>query len=245
MSVMCPKCGYLRKPQDAAPDYECPQCGVVYAKVAPKFQDTAPQKISEPVASATSLPITLGEHFDKRQKQILVAAVVASFVIGYFAGREHLKYEMRSAIENATAGLKYVFGGGGVKPTGPPPKAKVAESFPITATLLRKGVSERDYGRSEITFAVTFANSTGKDVRAFDGVLTFTDLLGNEILSATVAINDPVVVSESLLWEGKLDYNQFMSPHERLRNAETENTKVIFTLKKVLFADGQVKDFQQ
>ena len=48
----------------------------------------------------------------------------------------------------------------------------------------------------------------------------------------------------SLEWEGKLDYNQFISSHERLRNAETENTKVTFTLKKILFADGTVQDFQ-
>lgn len=28
----CPKCGYQRTPHDAAPDYECPACGIVYAK---------------------------------------------------------------------------------------------------------------------------------------------------------------------------------------------------------------------
>ncbi len=28
----CVKCGYVRKPADLAPDYECPRCGVVYAK---------------------------------------------------------------------------------------------------------------------------------------------------------------------------------------------------------------------
>lgn len=29
---MCPKCSYVRQPGDDAPDYECPSCGVVYAK---------------------------------------------------------------------------------------------------------------------------------------------------------------------------------------------------------------------
>lgn len=33
MGKLCPKCGYERKVGDIAPDYECPQCGVVYAKV--------------------------------------------------------------------------------------------------------------------------------------------------------------------------------------------------------------------
>lgn len=28
----CPKCDYVRKPLDKAPDYECPNCGVIYAK---------------------------------------------------------------------------------------------------------------------------------------------------------------------------------------------------------------------
>lgn len=28
----CPKCSYTRKPTDRAPDYECPSCGIVFAK---------------------------------------------------------------------------------------------------------------------------------------------------------------------------------------------------------------------
>lgn len=30
----CPKCGYTRRNTETAPDYECPKCGVVYAKAA-------------------------------------------------------------------------------------------------------------------------------------------------------------------------------------------------------------------
>lgn len=32
MSTICPKCQYQRQPSDVAPDYECPSCGIVYAK---------------------------------------------------------------------------------------------------------------------------------------------------------------------------------------------------------------------
>ena len=28
----CPKCGYVRRPDDKAPETECPKCGVIYAK---------------------------------------------------------------------------------------------------------------------------------------------------------------------------------------------------------------------
>lgn len=30
--MKCPKCSYIRKPDDQGPDYECPKCGVIYAK---------------------------------------------------------------------------------------------------------------------------------------------------------------------------------------------------------------------
>lgn len=30
--MKCPKCDYERKPEDQAPDYECPSCGVNYVK---------------------------------------------------------------------------------------------------------------------------------------------------------------------------------------------------------------------
>jgi predicted RNA-binding Zn-ribbon protein involved in translation (DUF1610 family)/TM2 domain-containing membrane protein YozV len=33
MTKLCLKCGYERQPTDSAPDYECPQCGAIYAKV--------------------------------------------------------------------------------------------------------------------------------------------------------------------------------------------------------------------
>jgi len=33
-SIKCPKCGYRRKLSDTAPDWQCPSCGVAYAKVA-------------------------------------------------------------------------------------------------------------------------------------------------------------------------------------------------------------------
>ena len=32
MGKECVKCGYVRLPSDTAPDYECPKCGVIYAK---------------------------------------------------------------------------------------------------------------------------------------------------------------------------------------------------------------------
>jgi uncharacterized protein YbjQ (UPF0145 family) len=34
---ICPKCQYARQASDSAPEYECPQCGVIYAKFDPNY----------------------------------------------------------------------------------------------------------------------------------------------------------------------------------------------------------------
>ncbi|MGQ3685582.1 MAG: hypothetical protein ACUBOA_11355 [Candidatus Loosdrechtia sp.] len=34
MARKCPKCGYERKATDSAPEWQCPACGVAYAKVS-------------------------------------------------------------------------------------------------------------------------------------------------------------------------------------------------------------------
>lgn len=33
MAKQCPKCDYIRKPEDSAPEWECPNCKAVYAKL--------------------------------------------------------------------------------------------------------------------------------------------------------------------------------------------------------------------
>ena len=41
MGKVCKKCGYERLSTDSAPDYECPKCGAVYAKVEALLQRQA------------------------------------------------------------------------------------------------------------------------------------------------------------------------------------------------------------
>ena len=39
---VCPKCSYKRTAQDTAPDWQCPKCGVAYAKAAAAAAGAAP-----------------------------------------------------------------------------------------------------------------------------------------------------------------------------------------------------------
>ncbi len=180
----------------------------------------------------------------------IIASCVVCLLLGYFAGREHVKYQMRSAMQDAVkefqSGLSAALGGG--PQTKPEEPATAPKDQPIVANLVKKGFSPKDIHNGkfdeEVTMTVTFGNETGKAIRAFDGVLEFTDLLGNRIIASRVEINEPIAQDASLSWKGALDYNQFMDYHKRLRSEPKENLKIRFHAGKVLFADGTTKEYE-
>ncbi len=74
--MLCPKCQYQRQPSDHAPDWQCPNCGVAYAKAS----RAATAKIQNGAADInTSAAINSGFSFKKLRVFILllVLAVVA------------------------------------------------------------------------------------------------------------------------------------------------------------------------
>jgi hypothetical protein len=46
----CPKCGYTRTKSDITPDYECPQCGVIYEKYVRAQADKAERAAAQAAA---------------------------------------------------------------------------------------------------------------------------------------------------------------------------------------------------
>jgi hypothetical protein len=59
-----------------------------------------------------------------------------------------------------------------------------------TVRKIREAIRQKGTFEDYITLVVTFRNVTGKDIRAFDGVLMFADLLDNEVLTSHVAIDE-------------------------------------------------------
>jgi glutaredoxin len=89
MPVTCPKCGHVRPPDAAVPDYECPACGVIYAKA------------KQAPAAREARPILYGDRPAKSDsgwaKWLLVAAVVAyGAVLGHRSYERH--HEAREAV---------------------------------------------------------------------------------------------------------------------------------------------------
>lgn len=178
------------------------------------------------------------------------AVLAIGLVIGFFAGREYLKYEIAEAFSSAAASISKGFSGGttsSVDQGTPAPPAAPTEPSPIAVVLTKKDFRQADYSAGygdAVTFSLSLHNLTNKDIRAFDGDVTFTDLLGNEIISSKLAINDPIKAGTTVSWDGELNYNQFMDAHQRFRAADMQNIKTVFHPHKVLYSDGSEKTFQ-
>lgn len=253
----CPKCAYIRNLSDAAPEWQCPKCGIAYAKfesAGEVEQDTSPASGTESTTHTSSNSIETTDSVIAAKKftaSSLIGAVLVSLLLGYYAGREHVKYEIRSAIQESFAGFGRALSGESTQapnlrstePQAPPiPKPAI-----ITATLFDKGFRESNYRQNQysdlLTFGIRFENIEDKGIRAFDGSFDFYDLLDNKIMSVNMAINDPLDANAEMTWRGQIDYNQFMDQHRRLRNMEIQNLKTSFTVRKVLYQDGTVQEF--
>ncbi len=209
-----------------------------------------PPKNSDNVANN----IKYTEEGNKDKLKLLLVGFIC-LIVGYFAGREHIKYEIKTTMQEAAQELQQSFSSAFFGGKRDKPKKKTTEPYEpeknkqqaFSVELLKKGFRAHDYSAGisddSVTFEVEFENLTGKDIRAFDGRLTFTDLLENKIISANLAINDPISAYTPLKWSGQLDYNQFLDKHQRLRAADFENIKIVFEVRKILFDDGSVKEY--
>jgi hypothetical protein len=129
----------------------------------------------------------------------------------------------------------------------PPQTFKSAEPSLIDMALRSKRFKPADYRandfESAILFELSIANRSSKDIRAFDGVVRFTDLLDNEVFSSKIALNNTIAAGTSINWSGQVKYNQFIDSHNALKNEDLANLKTKFALRKILYADGTTREF--
>jgi hypothetical protein len=107
----------------------------------------------------------------------------------------------------------------------------------INLTVASKGFSEADY-QSYITIKVVYENLSGKDIRAFQGAIQFTDLFGKEIFVSTMTISNPVKAGDKGQWAGAIKYNQFIDSQKALRTADLADLKIVWKPSGVIFTDG-------
>lgn len=237
MDRTCLKCGHSATDADTSPMAACPKCGAIYARVEAVRRPVPP-------TAAVASHASPARSFSTAQ---LVGAAVLALVIGYFAGREHLKSQMLSAFAAASGEVSRALSD--VSTPTPPARAPTpSQTSPVTVSLVSKSHRPQDFSGSKyeteaVIVELAFANRSDKSIRAFDGTIVFSDLLDNQILAVRLEINDPIEARGSIRWEGVIEMNQFKSEHKRLNQEPKENLKIGFLPGKVLFADSSVTTY--
>lgn len=100
--MKCPKCSYERKAADQAPDYECPNCGIIYDKYRPPNASAIISNSSRETKSQTDNIDSISSAAKKSNIQQWIIPIFIGLVVGYFSGREHIKYELRQTFQATT-----------------------------------------------------------------------------------------------------------------------------------------------
>src|SRR4028118_734976 len=113
-----------------------------------------------------------------------------------------------------------------------PPLEPTAQVQPILSELVSKTFRKANINAGEfqdkIEIEIRFENETGKNLKAFTGVIKFIDLFDKEIYQATMTYEEGLDAGEGVNYEGILEFNQFMDDMVRLRDAKTENVRAVF-----------------
>jgi hypothetical protein len=81
-------------------------------------------------------------------------------------------------------------------------------------------------------------NTSGKNIRAFEGQILFTDLSGVQIISLGVPMSGPIEAGKTLMLTFRIKYNQSLPSHTKLKKTDLKEMKVVWNPSAILFEDG-------
>jgi hypothetical protein len=112
----------------------------------------------------------------------------------------------------------------------------------VTMTLIDKSFVDADpmngLYQSQITIKISLENHTDKNIKGIKEMLIFKDSFGDEILSSGFKYENEIPAHAKVVWDGAIDYNQFLDSHQKLRSAELKNLTLDWKPVTILFDDG-------
>lgn len=108
----------------------------------------------------------------------------------------------------------------------------------IEVKFVSKRYIEVDY-RDYINFTFEFKNLTDRNIAAFRGNTLFKDILDNKLEGFSLTRDDGLKANGTKKWTGSIDYNQFTTGHEQLKNKSMDKIKFEFIPLQILFEDGE------
>jgi hypothetical protein len=112
----------------------------------------------------------------------------------------------------------------------------------ISLTVFQKDFlgSDARAGRYQnyINIKCAYENTSGRDIRAFNGSVRFTDLFDKPIFESGLTIWDPIKAGAKATWLGSINFNQFVASHRSLKHTDLKDMKVVWVPKSILYGDG-------
>ena len=117
----------------------------------------------------------------------------------------------------------------------------------VTVELIGKDVLWTDAyaGRysDEVTFDFNYTNNTEKDIRGFQGDMTFYDMFGDEIITISFEDTETVPAGSAMNQPNLyLEVNEFLPEDVKLRDTKFEDMTMEFKATKIIFSDGSVME---
>lgn len=86
-------------------------------------------------------------------------------------------------------------------------------------------------------YTMAFINTSDKEVRAFKGVFTFSDLFDTELKSINITYNDPIGVKDTMVYTINVDFSNIFS-NTIYVSKDFKDLNVLWQPTKILFTDG-------
>jgi hypothetical protein len=239
--TICPKCSYERQETDINPEWECPSCGVAYVKAQKKQSPS--DKIS-PKASAKVIKPQINSNL---KVQLLIVGFIC-LVLGYFAGREHLKYEVRSSMEGAFSSITKSFSSKNEKSFI---EEKVADiKMALKPKFVSPAISNKRFEKytyeENIWFDITWDTSElKKPTRAIKGILIFADIFGESKFQIKKTINKPLSPNQPMKETGiGFEFNQFKDSHKWMLSNDLKDMTFKFDVQNIIYTDGTSESYE-
>ncbi len=181
----------------------------------------------------------------EKPREALIISFLIVFFFGFIVGREEVKYEIRSAFATGLSQLQNAFNNPGqlgsqdnVVPIAP------QENPPVLMTFISKNATRDSIGQLEsVDTSVKYTNNANKDIKAFIGVITFSDLFDRTIKSVNTTFEEGLKVGETKQWNGTIRVNMFDQDDKRLASIDLSAMKVSWRVSQIIFADGTKQSF--
>ncbi|GAA6173728.1 hypothetical protein NBRC116592_33980 [Colwellia sp. KU-HH00111] len=239
--TICPKCSYERQETDINPEWECSSCGVAYVKAQ---NMTPPSKKRPPESNAKEVRPEINSNL---KVQLLIVGFIC-LVLGYFAGREHLKYEVRSSMQGAFSSIKNGFSSNNEKSFIEEKVADIKTALKpkfVSPTISNKRFEKQKYDEN-IWFDITWDTSElKKPTRAIKGILIFADIFGESKFQIKKTINEPLSPNQPMTETGVgFDFNQFKDSHKWMLSTDLKDMTFKFDVQNIIYTDGTSESYE-